>query len=221
MLAATALEDGDTAAARARSEECLPVFRATGNQYGNAQSLWILGAVAREEGDTTTARVLYEESLALYRAVGSQSSSVSCIFALGLVARSEGQLDQAEALFAEALAQFHTLGMKGNVAGSLVSLAVAAADRPAGVQAVAFAERAAWLAGAAAALLEALGAPIDRQFRKPYEGAMATARAALGDEAFEAAWNAGKHMTLDEAVAYALAIYQLPTPPAHPHPQDR
>jgi hypothetical protein len=31
------------------------------------------------------------------------------------------------------------------------------------------------------------------------------ARAALGDEAFQAAWDAGRAMSLGEAVAYALA----------------
>jgi hypothetical protein len=34
--------------------------------------------------------------------------------------------------------------------------------------------------------------------------ALADLRAALGDEAFRAAWDAGQAMTLDEAVTYAL-----------------
>src|SRR3954462_8184755 len=67
------------------------------------------------------------------------------------------------------------------------------------------AQRAARLAGATAALLETIQAPLDRQFRAPYERAIASARAILGDEAFAVAWDAGKQMTLDEAVAFALA----------------
>jgi hypothetical protein len=35
--------------------------------------------------------------------------------------------------------------------------------------------------------------------------AVAVARATLGEEAFAAAWEEGKKMTLDEVVAYALA----------------
>jgi len=210
LLGAAALEEGDIAGARARSEESLADYRAIGNHYGIADSLWILGTVAREKGDTTAARALFDESLALYRPLDSKSSSASCTFSLGLAARMEGQLGQAEALFAEALEQFHALGIKRNVAGSLAGLALVAADRASGTQAVPSAQRAARLAGATAAHLGALGAPLDRQFRKPYEGAIATARAILGDAAFMAAWEAGKEMSLDEAIAYALTVPLTP-----------
>jgi adenylate cyclase len=204
-LGRVALEEGDTALARPRGEEGLALSRAIGNQYGTAQALGLLGAVALEGGDTAAARALYDEGLALSRAIGAKWSSAEYTLSLGLVARTEGQLDQAEALFAEALAQFHALGIKGNVASGLVSLAIVAADRAVDTQAVAFAQRAARLAGATAALLETIQAPLDRQFRKLYEEAIATAQAALGDEAFAAAWEAGKQLTLDEAVAFALA----------------
>jgi hypothetical protein len=73
-------------------------------------------------------------------------------------------------------------------------------------------ERAARLFGAAEALREAAGAPFPSGARagtQPAERAaveqhVATVRTALGSEAFAAAWAAGRAMTLDEAVAYAL-----------------
>jgi hypothetical protein len=40
---------------------------------------------------------------------------------------------------------------------------------------------------------------------------MAAARAALGEEAFAAAWAEGQAMTLEEAVAYALENSEHPT----------
>src|SRR4029453_2932769 len=55
----------------------------------------------------------------------------------------------------------------------------------------------------------ALGAEVGREADHPLElaahdQAVARVRSALGDEAFERAWEAGSSMTLDEAVAFAL-----------------
>jgi hypothetical protein len=40
--------------------------------------------------------------------------------------------------------------------------------------------------------------------RPAHDAALAACRAALGDEAFEEAWEAGRALTLDEAVVLAL-----------------
>jgi hypothetical protein len=124
---------------------------------------------------------------------------------LGLLARTEGHVDQAEICFGHGLVQCHTLESTLEVAFGLAGLAVLAADRAVGAQAVRSAARAARLAGAMTAVLDTLQAPLVRRFRMPYERAIATARAILGDETFDAAWAAGKQLTLDEAVAFALA----------------
>jgi class 3 adenylate cyclase/tetratricopeptide (TPR) repeat protein len=204
-LGGVALAQGEVVLARELCEESLVLHRASGDKYSIAWVLGWLGEIALEEGDTAVARARYEEGLALSRAIGNKWGGAEYTLSLGLVARAEGQLDQAALLFAEGLAQCHTLGVKQSLATGLAGLALVAADRAAGAQDIAFAERAARLGGATAALLEALQAPLDRQFRKPYEEATTTARTILGDEAFPTAWEAGKQLTLDEAVAFALA----------------
>jgi tetratricopeptide (TPR) repeat protein len=206
MLGAVALAQGDTAVARARCEECLALHRASGDKAGVAWALSWLGAVALEEGNTRAAQALYDEGLVLRRAMGHRWAIADYMLSLGLVARAEGQIDQAEALFAEGLAQYHTLGAKYKVAWGLAGLVAAAADRAVSGQAVSFAQRAARLAGATAAILETVQVPLDRQFRIPYARATTTARAILGDEAFDAAWAAGKQLSLDDAVAFALTL---------------
>ena len=65
-------------------------------------------------------------------------------------------------------------------------------------------KRAAKLFGAMEAaheLIRFIMAPIERATR---EHDIATARAALGEETFLAAWEEGRKMTLDEAATYAL-----------------
>src|SRR5262249_55747484 len=64
--------------------------------------------------------------------------------------------------------------------------------------------RAALLYGAVAALREATGAQVPPLDRASYARSVDRARARLGQEAFAAAWGAGRAMPLVQAIAYAL-----------------
>jgi hypothetical protein len=66
-------------------------------------------------------------------------------------------------------------------------------------------ERAVQLFGAAAALWDRLGLPRAPEAREEHERQVAAARAALGAAAFAAAWAAGQRLSLEQAVATALA----------------
>jgi hypothetical protein len=95
------------------------------------------------------------------------------------------------------LAIARVLGGKLGVATCLESLArvAAAQGQP---------ERAAQLFGAAA-LRDALGAPLPPADRADYERQVAAVRATLGEEAFAAVWAEGRGMPLEEAAAFAMA----------------
>ena len=47
--------------------------------------------------------------------------------------------------------------------------------------------------------------------RAPFDDALASARAALGEQAFDAAWAAGQAMTMEQAIAAALGEDGSPT----------
>jgi hypothetical protein len=53
-------------------------------------------------------------------------------------------------------------------------------------------------------LVEIMGAVMQRDERLPYERAMASAHAVLGEEAFEKAWQEGRGMSMEQAIEYAL-----------------
>jgi hypothetical protein len=55
------------------------------------------------------------------------------------------------------------------------------------------------------ALCEAIGIPLNLADRADHESSVAAAHSALGEEAFAAAWAEGRAMSLEAAVAYALA----------------
>jgi hypothetical protein len=65
-------------------------------------------------------------------------------------------------------------------------------------------ERATRLCAAVAAMRTAIGAPLPPPERATYDATVATARAALGEDTFAAAWAAGQALPLEQAIAEAL-----------------
>jgi non-specific serine/threonine protein kinase len=100
-------------------------------------------------------------------------------------------------LLGESLILSQELGDHTIVPLNLESLATLAADQGE-------LERAARLWGAAEALRTALGAPVPLNRRERYGEAIASLRSRVGDAAFDAAWSAGRAMSGDAAIRYAL-----------------
>jgi non-specific serine/threonine protein kinase len=123
---------------------------------------------------------------------------------LGAVALATGETVKAWELVAEALTLRREQCDKRGVAESLELLA--SIMRTGGE-----AERGARLLGAAAALREAIGTPLWPVERERQERERASASHALGRARFDAAWAAGRQMTLAAAVADALAGVTVPS----------
>ena len=112
-----------------------------------------------------------------------------------------GDPDPARAHLAEALALARGEGDRMTVPDSLEGLA-----RVAGAQGGApGAVRAARLYGATAALREALGAPLLPLQRARHERHVSVVREQLDPAAFDAAWVAWRTLSLEDAIAEALA----------------
>ena len=88
------------------------------------------------------------------------------------------------------------MGDRFGVAGALEGIAGVARDRDEP-------EVAARLFAAAATLREEIGGVREGADQAEYDRDLAATRAALGDDAFDAAWAAGAALTLDEAIAEA------------------
>ena len=65
-------------------------------------------------------------------------------------------------------------------------------------------ERAARLLGAASALVELIGATLAPVDQAGIDNAISTLRTELGEAAYAQAWHAGRALSLDEAITYAL-----------------
>jgi predicted ATPase/class 3 adenylate cyclase len=197
-LGRMALEDGDYPTARALCEEGLAARREMGDKWSLAISLASLGDVARCEGAHERAATLFEQSLVLSRDVGTRPNIAWALCGLGFVACHQGDLPRATACFAESLGVAHEIGQQPRVVACLVGLAAVAA-------AMGRWARAARLLGAAQALSDAIGLPFEPPDRLDFDQSATAARAALEAPTFAAAWAAGQALSLDEAIAEALA----------------
>jgi predicted ATPase/DNA-binding NarL/FixJ family response regulator len=193
-----ACQQSDYALARARCEEGLAVARAAGDSHNVSVVLNMLGYAVLMQGDVVTARSVLEESLAMRRQEGERYGTAWVLDGLGLVATDDGCYEEAWALFAESLRLRHQLGDLVGTAESLESMGGLAAIQ-------AQPERAAQLAGAAAALREISGAPLSPMRRAIVNRWLLPLRQTVGEDSINRAYAAGRATPLDHAVALALA----------------
>ena len=196
-LGDVARDRGDAVRATALCAESLALFRALDEGAGIGYCLNNLALAAHLQGDAARAAALCAEGLAVFEEVGDPWGRAEVLASAGIVARARGDLDGAGAVGAESLALSRAGGPRWLVVAAVEGLAGVAGARGA-------AARATRLWGAAAAARAALSAPPWPAFRVAHAADVAAARAALGEEAFAAAWAAGQALSLDEASAAAL-----------------
>jgi predicted ATPase/transcriptional regulator with XRE-family HTH domain len=197
--AQTAERRDDHERATALYEAALAMFRELAEPIWEGVTLRELGLTARARGDQDKAIARHEEALAIWRRLDHPWGVPAALRELAQEALQRGDLAGAAAQYGESLGRWRQLREPLHVGGCLWGLArVALATGRAGPGAR--------LLGAASALDEALGivpVPDDRAKR---ERAGDAARAALGETAFMTAWIGGRTLSLEEAIAEALAL---------------
>lgn len=189
-------QQGDYARATEALQACLAIQRELGAASSMAWTLAYQGGVFYDEGRCTEARAACEESLTLLEGWDTWGRAL-CLETLAKVALSEAEPVRATALLAESLRLRQELGHKWGMVECLRTFAAVAAlrEQP---------RRAAQLYGAAEVLGEASGIPVSPNFRARYDRDLAAVRQALGDGAFASQFAAGRALSWDQAIAYAL-----------------
>ena len=207
----------DKPAAHRLYAESLALRRELGDPWGLAQSLDNLGARQLADGDFAAAHTSYVEALEIARRTGDRRLIATELSGLAALAAVQGDVSRALTLYAEALPLDAELHDRWGAASRLSALAelAARADQAAAVAMIPV------LCGSVEGLFRAMGA---RRPSAEGDQRMAATRSRLGDTAFEAAWSAGRGMTLLQAVAYALTAAQtlaasLAASPVQPQPR--
>ncbi len=152
---------GNSEAARPLYDESLGIWRQMAYQPGIANTLLNLGNIAKLLGDYAGARPLYEQSLEVFRELGDRRGIAGVLNNLGDVVFHEGDVATARSMLQESLGISRDLGEKRAICECLGGLgALAAGGARGSPRTPSDAARAARLLSAAAALREAIGAPL-------------------------------------------------------------
>ena len=185
--------------------ESVALARVCGDSWTLAMSLWMRGTFLHTRGDDAAARPLLEESVTLFREVSDRWALIAPLIYLAQIADNRQEFSGACALLEEAMRLSQAVGDRLRVSGTLDSfahLALGQADASGTQERV---KRAARLMGAASVLRRSMMASMPNVVKERHSRDMASARAALGEAAFAAAWGEGEAMTLEWAVEYALS----------------
>jgi tetratricopeptide (TPR) repeat protein len=197
-LARVAWSRGDYDEAKRLYEETLAYVREFDNEAGIAGTLYDLGGVAWAQGHLGEAQTHYEASLAEARRIGARQTEGAAQLGLARVALARGSLPAAREYYREGLTLMRASPNPWGLGYALDGgAALEAAEQRL--------ERAATLLGAAEAAYEHLRnllAPVERD---EHARTQAAARDGLGEAVFSARFAEGRAMTMEQAVAFALA----------------
>ena len=188
---------GDHAGAARDYLRSLQLYHQTGDQRAVGQLLANLGNAELSAGDLDAARRHLAESLDIARALNNRYGIPFAASNLGLAEYLCNSLDAAEALFAETLDVAMRTGVKRHIAYALIGLALTShgrADPGWSARLHGAADQALEAQGHALEPLEARLADVDRQ----------RLRTAMGAEAFEVEYAAGRTLDLAQVAHEAL-----------------
>jgi len=192
---------GELAAARGHLEDAAAFSSAMDDEPGAARVVAALGRVALAAGDDNRAAALLEEALSRQENLGDWPGVVADMLGIGTMAWHQGDAVEAAWRYRDALGLAQQIGDRLGLAVAAERLAAVTVARVTTDPAAG--ERAARLLGAAAALREAIGAPLPPIDRAEHERAVAAARGALGEQGFAAAFASGRELPPAGIVAEA------------------
>ncbi|MEA2529271.1 MAG: hypothetical protein QOG89_915, partial [Thermomicrobiales bacterium] len=196
-LGVIAQDLGDPGRARDHFEAALAGSAAAHGDLLTATTLNNLGLVTSRQGDHDQGQAYLEESLHHHRALGHRLGEALSLRFLGQVAQARGDLPGAASLYRDSL-RFEPAELQSwHIAGSLEGLAATAGS---GRES----ELAAKFLGAAKALREEVGIPVEPALQEAHARTLAAVQAALGEEPFAQARAAGRAMSREEAIAAAI-----------------
>jgi predicted ATPase len=200
---ATAPIDADRG--RELIRESARLFGEIGDAWGEAISLGVLGWLDTGRGDFTD-EALFERGYSLARYVDDEVSTAHTATNLAALHLARGRRDEARQLLEVALSAHEAMRLQDGLTYALETAAeIALGDGRS--------ENAALLLGAADGLRDEVGVPIWGPRLTRFELLVATVRAALSDERFDAGWAEGRGLGFDGAVAGAREVL-TPAEPA-------
>jgi hypothetical protein len=157
-----------------------------------------LGIIAMHAGDHAAARAHFQESVRAYADVGATFNVLLEKSNLAHMERRLGNDESALAYYGETIVAFREIGQLGAVAHQLecFGFIALAQGQP---------ERALQLLGAAGALRQKVGTPMTPDEQRYFDEQLNELRQKMDATKFDSLWAQGRGLTMEAAIAYALA----------------
>jgi tetratricopeptide (TPR) repeat protein len=190
-LGTVAMELGEYERAQDLFSKSLALHRHVGDRQGTASTLNNLAEATSSLGDMEIAMGLFRESYSLALEGGNRLYAAIAMESLASLTRLQGEELEgvAQSRFREALLLYRSVGDKQGIASCLGGLAAAAAAQDRAAEAAA-------LLGAASRICDTQ----DELALPGLEEAVESLRSTMGDEAFDAAWQSGWAMAIDQVM---------------------
>ncbi len=186
----------DDVGARAHFEQCLVIARDLDNLEIIGECERVLGELSLEAGDLDAARARFTRSLEVCSGTENKRGEAMALWWMGKADVAAGEIDAARAKLATALSALQAFEMNAELLCCLE-------DHAALLQSANIADEAVRLFAAVESLRARLllrGPPRGEARRR---AAIAAARTALGDAAFDRAWSDGRGWELEQAIRRA------------------
>jgi tetratricopeptide (TPR) repeat protein len=193
ILAQLAIDQGDFSRAGKLLEEDPALLK----EKRGPHILYLLALVRQHEGKEQQAQALLEESLTKFRAWADKWGSAITLYYMGRLAFERHDNERAAVRFQESIILNRDLKNTHGIAKVLIEFGILALAQAHSV-------RSTRLFAAAEALHQAIGAVLPPLERTRFDHEVQRMRSLLDEETFSTAWNAGKNMTAEQAVSYAL-----------------
>jgi len=196
-LAALNVDQGHHAEAEDLYAKSLAKYRLLGDKYSEAYVLNFWGELARLQGNYEHAVKFYEEAMEIFRE-HRNPALVFPLYNLAWVSLHAGYHHQAWALFEESLELVKEVNDKDGIACCLGGFAGVLGT-------IGKLEEAARLFGTVESLDESIGIAVrvDPSDQREFDYYIGAVRGQLDAAAFEKAWQEGRAMTMEQAIAYA------------------
>jgi len=173
------------------------VFSALGDDHWTLWATRLAAWMYYDLGDHDRASDLHQDVVRRARATGADSMAATSLGALAEYALYEDRVEDAMPMLHESTRIYREIGDLSMIAMNLCRFALALAIDAKPLDS-------ARMLASAEALFEEIGRSIDTWIVKMNDLTRATVRTQLDEAAFAEAWEQGKKLTLDEAVALAL-----------------
>lgn len=196
-LGIASTNEGDAQQGIKYIEESLALFREIGDLQAITAQTNNLGYALLLQADYGRAGLLLRESLDLAEKRGDSWTRAATLGSLGLLALDQSRYTEATTLFQESLSVVEEIGDKRGIISALEGLAQVAAAQD-------NLDRAVRLWSVAVVLREAIGLPQEPADQARYEQSISSLRSRLSEAVFSDAWQKGRAMNMEQAIAYAL-----------------